>query len=696
MRRVAWGVAASAAALFGSALMLFAAAPAAADEGMWTFDNFPAAAVKARYGVTIDQGWLDKVRGATARLSVGCSASIVSGEGLIVTNNHCAVDCSHDVSAGADDRVADGFIAGARGREQRCPGMEADVLASISDVTAEVKAAMAGSAGGAYVAARNAVVARIEGAACAGAEKVRTCEVASLYQGGLYQLYVYDKFDDVRLVFAPEAQAAFFGGDPDNFNFPRYDLDCAFLRLYRDDRPVPTPGHLKWNTAPPVAEEPVFTVGDPGSTERQLTADELQTLKDVVLPDVLDWYGELRGRLIEFGEEGPAQSRLADVDLQGVENDYKELHGEFDALADPALLAAKRTSDAALRAKIAADPALAARTGDVFAELAALQQPRAQLWPAFNLLESDPAPDSQLYAWARRLVRAAAERSKPNAARLPGYTDSRLPEVERSVLEAVPVDPRVERLDFEFWLLKVREALGVDSPQVQAYLGASSPEALADTLSRSTLIDPAVRKALWTGGAAAVAASSDPLVRFVVATDPTARATRQAYLDRVSAPEDSDHQRLASARFQLLGTGTYPDATFTPRISYGAVRGWLWRGQMVGPFTTFAGLWTRATGKPPFDLAPRWLAARGKLADAVIFNFTTDNDIVGGNSGSPLLNAKAEVIGVAFDGNIQSLGGTFVFDETINRSVIVSTAAITDALEVVYDDGALANELKAP
>ncbi len=695
MRRLGSRILGSLAAAVGCLAVLVVAGPAAADEGMWTFDNFPAAAVKAKYGVDIDAAWLDRARAATARLSVGCSTSIVSDQGLMLTNNHCVDDCAYDLSDPAHDLVATGFVAVGRSEERRCPDMEADVLLAIHDVTADVQAALAGRQGQDFIAARNAVFARIEGAACAGKEQVRACEIVTLYKGGVYQLYVYDKYDDVRLVFAPEAKIAFFGGDPDNFNFPRYDLDCAFLRLYRDGRPIASPAHLKWNPSPPTSGEAVFTIGNPGGTDRLLTADELQSLKDVSLPDQLDWLGELRGRLIEFSEQGPVQARLANEDLQGVENDFKATRGEFEALADPTFLGAKRASDAALKARIEADPALAARTGDVFADIASLQGERARLWPAYFLLEADPAPDSQLYDWARTLVRAAQERGKPDAVRLPDYLDARLPQVARSVLDPKRADPTLERLDLEFWLLKVRETLGVDSPQSRALIGDSSPEALAVSLSRSRLADPAVRQALWTGGLPAVQASDDPLIRFVLATDPVARAARQAWLAKIDAPGAAAHRRLADAEFRLRGAGDYPDATFTPRISYGAVRGWQWRGETVGPFTTFAGLWARATGTPPFDLDPRWLAARPKLASDTIFDFTTDNDIVGGNSGSPLLDAKGEIIGVAFDGNIQSLGGQFGFDEGVNRSVILSGAAITEALEVVYDDKPLVAELMA-
>jgi hypothetical protein len=440
----------------------------------------------------------------------------------------------------------------------------------------------------------------------------------------------------------------------------------------------------------------VFVAGNPGSTSRLLTADQLDSLRDFVFPQLLLQFSEFRGRLIEFGAQGPEQARIADRELFGVENSFKAIYGEFQALSEPGFLESKRKADAELRAKVAADPALAARTGDAWGEIARAQVDRAALNASSFLLESRAGGGSQLYAYARDLVRAARERTKPNGERLPRYTDSRLPLVEKQVLDEKPVYPSLERLELAFWLTKVREYLTADAPETKVFLGADSPEDIAARLSASTLGDAKVRKALWDGGLPSVLASNDPMIVYVLATDPTSRAVRKAFEERVSGPSDRAAERIAAARFAVYGTSVYPDATFTPRVSYGKVEGWTYLGRATPPFTTFAGLWTRATGKPPFELAPKWLAARGKLNDKTIFDFTSDNDIVGGNSGSPVIDAKGEVIGAAFDGNIQSLGGAFAFDDRVNRSVVVSTAAATQALRIVYGQDALVAELTAP
>jgi hypothetical protein len=676
--------------------MTCVAGAAWADEGMWTYDNFPSAAVKAKYGVTIDQAWLDKVRGGTARLSIGCSSSIVSGQGLVLTNHHCVSDCAQDLSSPDRDYIKLGYSVAGRREERQCPGMQADVLTSIADVTATVGAATVGKSGQEFVRARDGAIAQIEQAACAGKETTATCQVVSLYQGGQYKLYTYRKYTDVRLVFAPELATAFFGGDPDNFNFPRYDLDISFLRLYENGAPAATPGHLRWNPAPPYAGQPAFVAGNPGSTSRLLTAAQLESLRDFVIPQTLLQLSEFRGRLIEFGTPGPEQARIADRELFGVENAFKAYHGEFQALSEPGFLEAKARADAVLRAKVAADPALAAKTGDAWGEIARAQADRAALNASYSLLERRPGAGSQLFAYARDLVRAATERVKPNSERLPDYTDSRLPLLEKEVLDVKPVYPSLERLELAFWLTKLREYLTADAPETKAYLGPDSPEDLAARLSASTLGDAAARKALWEGGLPAVLASRDPMIVYVLATDPTARAVRRAYDQRVSGPSDRAAERIAAARFAVYGTSVYPDATFTPRVSYGKVEGWTYQGRTVPFFTTFRGLWARATGKPPFQLAPKWLAARGKLADGSIFDFVSDNDIVGGNSGSPIINASGEVMGAVFDGNILSLGGAFGFDDAVNRGVSVSTEAASEALRTVYGQDALVAELMAP
>jgi hypothetical protein len=671
------------------------ATSARADEGMWTFDNFPSAVVKAKYGVTIDAAWLDKVRLASVRLSTGCSASVVSGAGLVLTNHHCVRDCAQILSTAKVDYVKSGFSAAARSEERLCPGMQAEILTGISDVTANITDATAGRTGQDFVKARDAAIAGLEKSGCAGHEATQRCQVINLYQGGQYKLYTYRKFSDVRLVFAPELQTAFFGGDPDNFNFPRYALDCAFVRLYEGGKPVATPGHLRWNPNPPKLGDPAFVAGNPGTTQRLLTADQLETLRDVVLPETLLQYSERRGRLIRFSEESAEHARIADGTLLGIENSFKAIHGQEQSLAAPGFIDAKRAADTALRAKVMADPALAAAIGDPWSEIAAVQPTRQALNHPYSFLEQRAGQSSALMRYARWLVRAAAERTKPNSERLPEYADARLALLQKQLLDDEPVYPDLEQLNLEFWLSKLRENLTADAPATRIFLGTDSPEVLSARLATSKLGDVALRRKLWDGGMAAIQASDDPMIRYVLATDQASRDARRDYEQRVAGPIDRAAARIAKARFAVYGTGAYPDATFSLRLSYGQVEGWMLDGQMVGPFTHVGGLWTRATGQFPFDLAPKWLAARGKINDDTIFDVTTNNDIIGGNSGSPLINAKAEVIGAVFDGNITSLGGNFGFDDKVNRGISVTTAAVTEALRKVYGATSLVDELLA-
>ena len=666
---------------------------ARADEGMWTFDNFPSEAVKAKYGVTIDKAWLDNVRQNAVRLSTGCSASIVSGNGLVLTNNHCVRDCEQSLSTGDTDYVKDGFMPATREDEKLCPGMQAEILVSISDVTDRVTSAAAGKTGQAFVKARDAAIAAVEKEGCAGREKLYRCQVVTLYQGGQYKLYTFRKYSDVRIAFAPEEQMAFFGGDPDNFNFPRYDLDFSFVRLYENGKPIKTPNHLRWSAAPPREGEPVFVVGNPGTTDRLYTADQLKTLRDLSLPTIQLLYSELRGRLIRFSEESSENARTSADELFGIENSFKAYYGMEKALRDPALIRAKEAYDQVLRDKVAADPTLLKEIGFPWAETAAAQVAQHALYMPSLFMERAAGFDSSLFSYARTLVRAAEERAKPNSERLPEYTDSRLPLLEKRTLDEKPVYPKVEQLLLEFWLSKLREYLTADSDGTKIFLGKESPETLSARLAASKLGDAAYRKQLWDGGIDAVKASDDPMIKYVLATDAASRAIRKEYEERVTGPTDRAAERIAKARFAIYGTSTYPDATFSLRISYGKVEGWTEDGKTVGPFTRLGGLWDRATGQPPFDLVPRWVDAKSKVDGDTVFDFTTDNDIVGGNSGSPVINAKGEVIGAIFDGNILSLGGTFGFNNRVNRAVAVSTAAVTEALKKIYGQTALVKEL---
>ncbi|HRD45990.1 MAG TPA: S46 family peptidase [Caulobacter sp.] len=673
-----------------SALCLSTAARA--DEGMWTFETFPAARVKQAYGVDIDAAWLDRMRAASVRIP-GCSASFVSAGGLVLTNNHCVTDCLVELSAADKDHLKDGFLTATREEERTCPGMWAEVLLSATDVTDQVRAAVAGKTGAEFAAARGAAVAAAESAACKDASRVR-CQVTSLYRGGKYVLYRYQRYTDVRLVFAPEFATAFFGGDPDNFNFPRYDMDSAFLRAYEGGKPAKTPNFLKWNAAAPQAGEPTFVSGNPGSTERLLTVSQLETYRDLSLPVGQLQRSELRGRLIEYGRRDAAAKRLVADPIFHLENSFKVFFGRQFALNDKAFVDVKRTEEAELRAKVAADPALAAEIGDPWGEIAVAQKAYAANYLRYRQLEAEAGRGSLLFSWARTLVRAAAEREKPSAERLPEFSDARLPIVLRGLTAARVVEAPLEQFYLEHWLLKSREYLAPYPKDQSAVLGRESPEGLsARMVAGSKLADPAVRKALWDGGMAAIEASDDPMIRYVLQMDDEARAVRTTWEAEVGGPTERAAERIARARFAVYGDSVYPDATFTLRLSYGKVAGWTWQGAEIAPFTTIGGAFERATGEAPYAQAPSWIAAKDRLNKDTVFDFTTTNDIIGGNSGSPVVNAKGEVIGAAFDGNIHSLGGAYGYDGAINRTVVVSTAAITEALKVVYGRDALVKEL---
>ncbi len=661
-----------------------------AEEGLWTFDNFPLTRVNSAYGTKLDEKWLDHLQGATVRLSSGCSGSIVSDAGLIFTNHHCVLDCVQDLSDPENNYVADGYTA-ARDDERTCPGLIAEILTSVTDHTTEVNAATVGLTGNAFVRAQNAVITDIEKKAC-GDDARMHCEIIPLYQGGQYKLYKYRKYTDIRLVFAPEFQAAFFGGDPDNFNFPRYALDIGFLRIYEDDAPITTPDHLKWNTETPRKGDPVFVAGNPGMTKRLMTAAQLETLRDIVYPPLQMMKSELRGRLITFAQQDDENQRISQDAIFGVENGFKAMGAEWLALQDPGMIAAKRQEEAYLKSTLTGPFAL--EIGDPWTDIAEAQKAYTELFLPYNFLENTPY-SSTLLTYARELVRGAAERQKPSAERLPEYADSRLPAIERDLFANAQVQKPLEQLYLEFRLSKAREYLGADAPQTQLLLGKSSPEELAAFLVENTeLNDVDVRKALWEGGMDAIKASEDPMIQYALRIDPASRDIRRQYENRVTGPTRIAAEKIARVRFKAYGTGTYPDATFSPRLSYGRIEGWSWRGSTIAPFTYMKGIYDRATGKEPYQLPQSFGDARGKFDGDTVMDFVTTNDIVGGNSGSPAVNARGEIIGAVFDGNIHSLGGAYFYDSAINRAIIVSTAAVSLALDKIYDNQALLMELR--
>jgi hypothetical protein len=680
-----------------AALAALAAFSAAADEGMWTFDNPPAAAIEQKYGVKLDAAWLNHVRESTVRLETGCTGSFISGDGLILTNHHCAEDCVSQISSEGNDLNTDGFLAGTREKEVKCEEDAVSVLVGTEDVTARVAAALAGVAPDKVVEARRAALTKLEQACEEDSKKAKggalKCERVALYQGGQHWLYKYRRYDDVRLVFVPERDIAAFGGDPDNFQFPRWCLDMSILRAYENGKPAKTPNHLRFNWAGAQPGDPVFVSGHPGDTDRLLTTSQLALQRDTYLPFWLLRYSELRGRMIQYSKTGDEPRRTAESYLNQIENAIKVRRKQFDALLDPALLENAGAKEKALRNSVAGNASLASASG-AWDEIAKAQDTWRNILVRHSFIEGSAAFNSQLFAHARALVRSAAERAKPNETRLPEYTESRLPAVLQNLKADAPIYPDFEVLRLSFGLERMREWLGPDDPVVRRVFGNDSPDTLANRLVRqSTLGDASARVALYEGGQAAIDASKDPMIRLAAAVDPDARALRKQFEEEVDGPTQRGQEEIAKARFAEYGTSIYPDATFTLRLSYGAMKGWVEKGQEVRPWTELSRAYERATGEPPFKIPPRWMAAKDRLDMTTRANFTTDNDIVGGNSGSPMLNAKGEIVGLAFDGNIHSISGSYWFDERMNRSIGVHPAYIRTALEKVYDAKALLEEI---
>jgi hypothetical protein len=684
--------------LFGILAFVVISAPVFGDGGMWTFQDFPQGALKKEYGVELSPGWLDHVRIATVRLS-GCTASFVSGDGLILTNHHCSEECLADNSSAQHDLRRDGFLARSREQELKCGSQLADVLMDMENITPKVTAALSGLDAKAANEARKRTLTQLEQACEEKSRQAKSgplkCESVNLYHGGQYWLYKYHRYSDVRLVFAPETAIAAFGGDPDNFQFPRWDLDMSVLRAYEaSGKAAAPPAFLRIRPAGPNAGDVVLVSGHPGNTDRLLTVAQLKTLRDVVLPRYLQRASELRGRYIQFGKSGPEAQRIVEEPLLFLENSIKVRRQQLEALLDDRLIENKRQEEAALRAKVAADPQLAAATGDPWGDIARAQVRARELYLPYYYLEYGVGFNSELFGYARTLVRAAAERAKGNSDRLREYTDAALPRVEQELLAPSPIYPDKEKLTLSFSLERMREWLGPDAPIVRQLLVKESPDQLAArTVEGSKLADPKVRKELWDGGAAAVDASHDPMIELARAVDAQARAVRKQYEEEVDAPQDAAAEKIAQARFKVYGTSEPPDANFTLRLNFGTVQGWQENGHTIEPFTHLGRLYERATNADPFKLPESWLTARSRLDMDTRFNLSTSNDIVGGNSGSPLINTAGELVGLLFDGNIDSIAGSYWYDPQLNRAVAVDPAIMVEALRQVYKADELLREL---
>ena len=674
--------------------MLALSVAAIADEGMWTIDNFPADAVADAYGVDVGDDWLTKSQLATTRLENGCTGSFASSSGLLLTNNHCTWSCIRNLSTAERNLSDEGFMARTHDEELRCPGEQVSVLVDFEDVTDKIASATSGMGEVAANEARKAELTRLESACEEAADGKRSCEAVALYNGGQYFIYQYKRYDDVRLVFAPELDIAAFGGDPDNFNFPRWCLDMTFLRAYEGGKPAQTPDYLPWRAAGPAAGEPVFITGHPGSTDRLLTVAQLKFQRDVVLPLWLLRYSELRGRMMAWQYTSDEAARTVQQRILNYENGIKVRRNQLKALQTDRMIDRKEREEQSLRAAVAADPELKSAYGEAWDLIDRSLEAHRNFYEEHLFIESAAGLVGELYAYAKTIVRGTAEREKPNSERIRAYTNAALPKLEQRLFASRPINKEFETLQLTFSLEKMREWLGPDSPWVHTILGNEAPNELASSLVSGTrLDDPEYRRQLWEGGVTAVEASDDPLIRLAAAIDPGARKLRSRYEDEVEAPRVRGEEMIADARFELYGTDTYPDATFTLRVTYGAVEGWRERGEYIEPFTRTSRLFERATGQRPFMVPASWSAVREDLDPDTPFNFVATTDITGGNSGSPIVAADGTLIGLAFDGNIHSIAGDYWFDPALNRTVGVNTAIMLEALKTVYGADHLVEEL---
>jgi hypothetical protein len=671
---------------------LFYTGIARADEGMWTFDNPPAGLIQQRYHFALTKEWLDRVRLSCVRLNDGGSGSFVSPKGLLLTNHHVARGQLQKNSTPERDYIKNGFYARTAGEEMKSPDLEVNILMSTEDVTSKVQEALKGAKSAeAEFAARKAEIAKIEQES--QKQTGLRSDVITLYQGGEYWLYRYKKYTDVRLVFAPEEQTAFFGGDPDNFTYPRYDLDMALFRVYENGTPIDTPNYLKWNAKGAAEGDLVFVTGHPGSTQRLDTVAQLEHIRDYIEPDTLNILRRRIEALKNFAATSPEHELQAGSQIFGLENSVKAIDGEHKGLLDPHVMDAKRKDEAAFQAAVMSKPELERTYGGAWDQIAAAEkksETREKELFYHGL-------DSQLAGLAQTIVQYVAEIKKPDGERLPGYHEAQLDSLRFRMFSPAPIYRDMEIARITGALDLDLQQVGSNDPFLKIVLNGKSPHEVATELVNGTqLSDPAARRKLVDGGEAALAASTDSMVVLARRLDPMRRELVKWMEDNVQGVVETAGEKLGKARFAVYGKSTYPDATFTLRLSYGQVKGYPMNGTIAPAKTTFYGLYGRSADfddKGPFYLPPRLDEGRTKLDLSTAVNFVSTNDIIGGNSGSPVVDRNGQIVGLIFDGNIESLVGDFVYDGETNRAVAVHTAGMTEALRKLYGAGELADEL---
>src|SRR5438552_3960462 len=669
---------------------------ALADEGMWPFNNVPRAEIKKKYGFDVSDEWLRKVQLASVRFNNGGSGSFVSPTGLVLTNYHIVEEIVNEVSTPQKDLAKEEFVARSRAEEIKAPSLELNVLMSIEDVTSRVNGAVkAGTSDAEAFAARRKEITAIE-AESTKATGLRS-DVITLYQGGQYNLYRYKKYTDVRLVFVPEFQAAFFGGDPDNFNFPRFNIDMALVRVYENDQPVHPESFFKWSIAGAKEGDPVFVTGNPGSISRLNTIAHLQDLRDNAIPIILRLLERREAMLKKYMAMGEEQTRRAQNELNSIQNSLKVYRGQLAGLKDQALMGRKMMDEMALRQWIAANPDRQKMYGDAWDAIAKAHQSLPSYIRERRIFDQAAGFNTTTFGFARTLVRLADESQKPNAERLPEFTEARRASLELALYSPAPVYDDFEKLKLADSLGFMVELLGADHPLVKQIMNGKTPEARANELIEGTkLKDVAFRKELAAGGKQAIESSTDPMIVLARLIDPKARELRKRYENEVTGVERTSYAKIARARFANEGTALYPDATFTLRLSYGAVKGYMENGKRVTPFTTLGGLYDRAANfkyQFPYNVPPRWMVKKPAINLSTPFNFVTTDDIIGGNSGSPTINKNGELIGLIFDGNIQSLVGDYIYDESVSRAISVDVRAMTEVLRKIFDANEIADEL---